>query len=112
LNDIPIDPDAYFAVATNSYRIETNNSLLPFAAGQVIFRSTESNLDLVQKYFADNFVDQAFTGPARRFAALADTSVTFETSPKAIAYLSDLVDLRIEPIELLQTGFMRFRLHL
>jgi 2',3'-cyclic-nucleotide 2'-phosphodiesterase / 3'-nucleotidase len=110
--DTPINPAAYFVVATNSYRIETNNSYLPFAAGQVIFRSTESNLDLVQNYFATNPVEKAFAGPSRRFVALKNTSVTFETSPKAVRYLSDLVDLNIEPIELLPSGFMRFRLHL
>ena len=112
LHDALIDPAANFVVATNSYRIETNNSYLPLAAGQVIFQSAESSLDLVQNYFAANRVDQPFSAPTRRFAALANTSVTFETSPKAIAHLAELVDLRIEPIALLPSGFLRFRLHL
>lgn len=111
-DDALIDPSASFAIATNSYRVGTDTAYLPCAKDQMLFRSTEINLDLVQSYFATNRVNRPFDGPNRRFVSMPGTSVTFDTSPKAVTYLAELPNLNIEPMHLTPTGFLRFRLHL
>jgi 2',3'-cyclic-nucleotide 2'-phosphodiesterase / 3'-nucleotidase len=107
-----INPSANFVVATNSYRAVAKNIHLHFRKDSVLFRSTESILDLVQDYFLSNQAGASNKTQNRRFLAMPGTTVTFDTSPKAVAFLRDLPELRIEPMHLLPDGFRRFRLHL
>lgn len=111
-NDRPLDPLAEFAVATNSHRIAANAGFLRPGSLQILFQSPDTNLDVVRRYFA-SAAEKRF-GPSlnRRFLAMPGTTVTFDTSPKALAHVSDVAPLQIEPLCQLPNGFMRFRLHL
>jgi 2',3'-cyclic-nucleotide 2'-phosphodiesterase / 3'-nucleotidase len=109
---IPIDPAASFVVATNTYRIAANYGAASLANHHVLFRSTESIVDIVQAYIAAKPVGTQGGGPLRRYVTMPGTTVTFDSSPKATAFLADLQDINIEPMHLTRTGFLRFRLHL
>lgn len=108
----PLDPTQKFAVATNSYRIASNGDYLPPAADRVIYQSTKTNLDLLIQHF--KLAQSKLTPPkvTRRFCAIPGTSVTFDTSPKALGHLAELSHLKIEPIGATTNGFLRFRLQL
>ncbi len=109
---VPIDPAANFVVATNSYRVAANYAAASLADHHVLFRSTESIVDILQAHIAANPVGTRCGGPSRRYVAMPGTTVTFDSSPKAAAYLADLPDLNIEPLHLTPAGFLCFRLHL
>ena len=107
-----LDTSASFVIATNSYRIAARSvgqNLLP---GKVIFRSTETILDLVQTYFADNPVASPVEIRPHRFVAMPGTTVSFDSAPKAVNHLREMSFLKIEPLNNLPNGFLRFRLHL
>ena len=108
----PLDPLAVFAVATNSYRIAAKGGFLCPDESQILFQSPETNLDVVLRYFSQT--RSASLGPTtnRRFVAMPGSTVTFETSPKALAHMADLLPMQIDPMAQLPNGFMRFRLHL
>ena len=110
--DAPLDLNQNFAIATNSYRVSASSDYLPKMKNNVIYQSTKTNLDLLLQHFASARSPAPIAAPFARFAAMPGTSVTFDTSPKAQAHLAEPGHLRIEPIGLTQTGFLRFRLHL
>ena len=111
-NGQPLDPMAVFAVATNSYRIAANGGFLRPDDSNILFQSPASNLDVVLRYFAKAPIRGFGPTTNRQFLAMPGTTVTFETSPKALAHLADMAPMLIEPLGLLPNGFMRFRLHL
>jgi 2',3'-cyclic-nucleotide 2'-phosphodiesterase / 3'-nucleotidase len=110
--DAPLDHMANFAVATNSYRVAANRDRLSGGDTRLIYQSTQSNLDLVLNYFAAGNTNLPTKQPNRHFMPVPNTTVCFETSPKALDHMADLHNLNIEPIGLMPNGFLRFRLHL
>ncbi len=106
------DPGMEFIVASNSYRISANAGGLFPADGRVIFESTKTNLDAVMAYLAAAPHRAPAVPPGRRFASQRGTTVTFETSPKAVDHMSELAGLNIEAIGLAKSGFLRLRLYL
>ena len=108
----PLNPKQDFAIATNSYRVAANRDHVSQDKGRVIYQSTQSNLDLVLQYFASGKVNLPAEHSNRRFASMPGTTVTFDTSPAALAHIEDLQDMRIEPIGLTAAEFLRFRLYL
>ena len=108
----PLEPMAYFAIATNSYRVSANAAHLPLDVGRLIYQSTQANLDLVLRYFAAGKINLPAKPSNRRFAPMHATTVIFDTSPKALPHTPELHDMHLEPIGLTPTGFLRFRLHL
>lgn len=110
--DAPLDQKANFVIATNSYRAAANRERSLKDEGRLIYQSSQSNLDLVLRYFASGIKDMPITRSSRHFMPVPNTTVTFETSPKALDHMADLHDLKIEPIGPTPNGFLRFRLHL
>ena len=108
----PLFPQQDFVIATNSYRIAVSGDHLSQNNERVIYQSTQSNLDLVLQYLASRKANLPAEHSNRRFAAMPGTTVTFDTSPAAMAHIEDLQDMRIEPIGLTAAEFLRFRLHL
>jgi hypothetical protein len=43
---------------------------------------------------------------------MPQTTVLFDSSPKAVSVMQEVAHLRLEPLEILTSGFQRFRLHL
>lgn len=110
--DAPLKPLDVFAVGTNSYRISATSGVPHPYNNEVLFQSPLSNFDVVLRYFSTPQTTLFCPTNNRRFSAMPGTTVTFDTSPKAQAHLSDMAPMVIEPIGLLPNGFMRFRLHL
>lgn len=110
--DAPLNPSATFALGTNSYRISATGGIQHPYNNQVLFQSPLSNLDVVLRYFSTPQTTVLCPTNTRRFSAMPGTTVTFDTSPKALAHMSDVAPMVIEPIGLQPNGFMRFRLHL
>lgn len=112
----PLDRSEYFVVATNSYRISAKSSFLPALENRILFQTTENIRDVVVRHFASGQAYSANPAAAaknqHRFAAMPGTTAVFDTSPKARSHLASLHPMNIEPIGMLQSGFMRFRLHL
>lgn len=110
--DAPLDQRANFVIATNSYRAAAYRERSLNDEGRLIYQSSQSNLDMVLSYFASGIKDMPIRRSSRHFMPVPNTTVTFETSPKALDHMADLHDLKIEPIGPTPNGFLRFRLHL
>ena len=112
----PLQPAMEFAVATNSYRLSVKTEFLGAQDDRLLFQSQDTIRDVVRRHFVTSQTQgsDAKTGLSgqRRFAPMAGTSVTFDTSPTALAHTASLNSLKIEPLSLTQSGFLRFRLHL
>ncbi len=113
---VPIDQEANFVLATNSYRSSGSGGFVgptsDKSAGKTILSTTDSIRDVLVRHIADWPAADTQKPPQWRFMAMAGTTVTFDTSPNAPPHMADLKGLHVEPVAMMQTGFMRFRLHL
>lgn len=107
-----LDPAASFAIATNSYRIAANPGFLQPDDNRILYQSDISNRDVLLRYLALPNASADLTSVDWRFASMPHTTVTFETSPDAVAHLQQQTNNRLEPLGLTPAGFLRFRLHL
>lgn len=108
----PLDPFASFAIATNSYRIAANSGVLPPDENRIMYQSNQSNRDVLLRYLAQNGTLPDVAPSGWGFVPMRNTTVTFDTSPKALSHLAGLPPLQVTAIGPTQTGFMRFRLNL
>ena len=108
----PLDPFASFAIATNSYRIAANSGVLPPDENRILYQSNQSNRDVLLRYLAQNGTLPDVAPSGWGFVPMRNTTVTFDTSPKALSHLAGLPPLQVTAIGPTQTGFMRFRLNL
>ncbi|AHK44353.1 MULTISPECIES: bifunctional 2',3'-cyclic-nucleotide 2'-phosphodiesterase/3'-nucleotidase [Ensifer] len=111
-NGQPIDPAQKFVVATNNYRAGGGGHFPDIAADKVVFVAPDTNRDVVVRYI----IDQGTINPAAdanwTFAPLANTSVTFDSGPKARQFLSQVKGVTIEDAGEAAEGFARFRIKL
>lgn len=111
-NGQPIDPEKKFVVATNNYRAGGGGHFPDIAADKVVFVAPDTNRDVVVRYI----IDQGTINPAAdanwTFAPLANTSVTFDSGPKARQFLSQVKGVTIEDAGEAAEGFARFRIKL
>lgn len=111
-NGQPIDPAQKFVVATNNYRAGGGGHFPDIAADKVVFVAPDTNRDVVVRYI----IDQGTINPAAdanwTFAPLANTSVTFDSGPKARQFLSQVKGVAIEDAGEAAEGFARFRIKL
>ncbi|OCP16974.1 bifunctional 2',3'-cyclic-nucleotide 2'-phosphodiesterase/3'-nucleotidase [Ensifer sp. LC163] len=111
-NGQPIDHEKKFVVATNNYRAGGGGHFPDIAADKVVFVAPDTNRDVVVRYI----IDQGTINPAAdanwTFAPLANTSVTFDSGPKARQFLSQVKGVTIEDAGEAAEGFARFRIKL
>lgn len=111
-NGQPIDPAQKFVVATNNYRAGGGGHFPDIATDKVIFVAPDTNRDVVVRYI----IDQGTINPAAdanwTFVPLANTSVTFDSGPKARQFLSEVKGVTIEDAGEAADGFARFRIKL
>ena len=111
-NGQPIDPAQKFVVATNNYRAGGGGHFPDIAADKVVFVAPDTNRDVVVRYI----IDQGTINPAAdanwTFVPLANTSVTFDSGPKARQFLSEVKGVTIEDAGEAADGFARFRIKL
>lgn len=110
--DRPLDAFASFAIATNNYRIAANSGVLSPDENRILYQSNQSNRDVLLRYLAKKFPRPDVAAPGWCFAPMPGTTVTFDSSPKALSHLADVPSLQLTAIGPTETGFMRFRLHL
>lgn len=114
--DAPLDPAQEFILATNSYRGSGNGGYIPDTIAGVVLDDQTANRDILTAYIertlAETGAPMRPQAPCWRFSTLKDTSVVFDTSPLAGAFLSNQTRLALTPLNRSDTGFLRLRLSL
>ncbi|MDO5640808.1 MAG: bifunctional 2',3'-cyclic-nucleotide 2'-phosphodiesterase/3'-nucleotidase [Paracoccus sp. (in: a-proteobacteria)] len=112
LNGEPLDLEAEFIVATNNYRAEGGGNFPGNDGSTVVFEGPDTNRDIIVRYIVEQGTIDPEADGNWSFAPLPGTSVLFDTSPRAEAFLRDLKGLSIEPVNGGEDGFARFRIAL
>ena len=108
----PLDPDARFVLATNSYRAAGSGGFAGATPDRTILAGPASSRDVLLAYFARTDPVGDSSPPNWRFLPIGGTSAIFETAPQAESFLAELGAMAAEPLDLTPHGFRRFRLHL
>lgn len=108
---MPIDLNAEFVVATNNYRASTYAALCGAGAGQMAFETSVTVRNVLLNEIAATSPLSVETEENWRFAPMPNTSVVFETSPKAARFLATWDGPLLELLGETDTGFARYRLH-
>ena len=111
-NGQPVADDMEFVVATNNYRASGGGSFPGADGSTVIFEAPDTNRDVIVRYIVEQGTIQPSADANWTFAPLADTSVLFETGPKAADYVDDVKGVSISPAGDGADGFALFRLNL
>jgi len=106
----PIDPEAVFIVATNSYRVGTTAAFSAPDSKAVVYQAPVTNRDIVLHYIKAHRPLPLLATPNWRLIHAPGTSMIFESSPAAQRHLSSLADMQIEPAGTGPDGFALFRI--
>jgi 2',3'-cyclic-nucleotide 2'-phosphodiesterase/3'-nucleotidase len=108
----PIRDDQPFVVATNNYRAGGGGNFPGIDDGSLILEAPDTNRDVIVRYI----VEQGTINPSAdgnwSFAPLPDTTVVFETGPRAREYVDLVRGTTPEFLDETAEGFARFRLNL
>ncbi len=107
----PIDQDARFALATNSYRLGVLSALMP-QPPTVITTGGQTMRQILLDQFAANTVVPAAPPSGWHLHSAPGRSFVVETGPEAVCYVADIARFHPENLGLTEAGFLRFRLHL
>ncbi|MBT8413192.1 MAG: bifunctional 2',3'-cyclic-nucleotide 2'-phosphodiesterase/3'-nucleotidase [Boseongicola sp.] len=111
-NGQPVTDDMEFVVATNNYRASGGGDFPGADGSTVIFEAPDTNRDVIVRYIVEQGTIQPSADANWTFAPLPDTSVVFETGPKAADYVDDLKSVDVTPAGDGADGFALFRLNL
>ncbi|WEX79050.1 bifunctional 2',3'-cyclic-nucleotide 2'-phosphodiesterase/3'-nucleotidase [Sinorhizobium numidicum] len=107
-----IDPAQKFVVATNNYRAGGGGHFPEIAADKVVFVAPDTNRDVIVRYIVEQGTINPSADTNWKFAPLKNTSVVFDTSPKARPFLTQVKAIAIEEAGDGVEGFARFRIRL
>jgi len=108
----PVVPSDEFIVATNNYRAGGGGSFPGAMGDTIVFEGPDTNRDIIVRYIVEQGTINPSADANWRFSNLPDTSVIFETGPKARDYISDVKGVSIEDAGEGPDGFARFRISL
>ncbi|TWD57701.1 2',3'-cyclic-nucleotide 2'-phosphodiesterase/3'-nucleotidase [Agrobacterium vitis] len=109
-NGKPIDPEQKFVVVTNNYRAGGGGHFPDIASDKVIFVGPDTNRDVIVRYIiSKGTIDPAADGNWK-FAALPNTTATFQTGPKGRTFASQVKGAKIEDAGNGTDGFAKYRL--
>lgn len=111
-NGAAIDPEAKFIVATNNYRASGGGDFPGAKGDSVVFEGPDTNRDVIVRYIVEKGTISPRADANWSFAPLPDTSVLFDTGPKASDYAKDVQGVSITPAGDGPNGFARFRINL
>ena len=106
----PLDPKAEFIIATNNYRA-SGGGAFPGAMGDtIVFEGPDTNRDVIVRYIVEKGTISPRADGNWRFAPLEETSVMFETGPKAADYVDEVTGVEMEQVGDTVDGFAQFRI--
>ncbi|SMC80886.1 bifunctional 2',3'-cyclic-nucleotide 2'-phosphodiesterase/3'-nucleotidase [Primorskyibacter flagellatus] len=108
----PVTPDMEFIIATNNYRASGGGSFPGAMGDTIIFEAPDTNRDVIVRYIVEQGTINPSADANWSFAPLENTSVLFETGPKARDYMSDVKGVTIEDAGDGADGFAQFRIML
>jgi len=108
----PIDPTQKFVVATNNYRAGGGGRFPEIAADKVVFVAPDTNRDVIVRYIIEQGTINPSADANWKFSAMENTSVVFDSSPKARQFLAEVKAVALEDAGDGPDGFARFRIRL
>lgn len=109
----PVDPQAEFVLATNSYRSSGGSGFPCCAPDHILYSSPQTSHEIVRSHISR--AGRIGTGPAAahwRFKPMRGTTAVLQAAPAAAHHLHEIAAFRPQPLGLSPEGYQRFRLHL
>ncbi|WP_254430192.1 bifunctional 2',3'-cyclic-nucleotide 2'-phosphodiesterase/3'-nucleotidase [Ruegeria sp. HKCCA4812] len=108
----PVTDDMEFIIATNNYRASGGGSFPGALGDTIVFEAPDTNRDVIVRYIVEQGTINPKADGNWSFAPLKNTTVLFETGPKARDYIADVKGVLIEDAGDGADGFAAFRIKL
>ncbi len=108
----PVTDDMEFIIATNNYRASGGGSFPGALGDTIVFEAPDTNRDVIVRYIVEQGTINPKADANWSFAPLENTTVLFETGPKARDYIGDVKGVSIEDAGEGTDGFAAFRIKL
>ncbi|KAA1175299.1 bifunctional 2',3'-cyclic-nucleotide 2'-phosphodiesterase/3'-nucleotidase [Rhizobium tropici] len=106
----PIDAAQKFLVVTNNYRAGGGGNFPEIAADKVVYQAPDTNRDVIVRYVHEQGTINPTADGNWTFKPLPDTTVRFQSSPKAKDFLDQVKSVKIEDAGEGADGFRSYRL--